>query len=176
MLETVHGSRLYGTNHEASDFDYYRVICSGRTQQKIEGDEDTTTVQLHDFIRQVSVGVPQALEALWSPVKTVDPSWKYFFNSLHPGYGETIDRYNRTIANFMGWRKGGGRGRTREPSNKTRLHALRLMHNLQDYLESGSFNPRLSESWVTLYRQWSETQGATENRLLDMGYQRKELG
>lgn len=133
-METVHGSTLYNLNHPESDYDLYRVWSGkGRMRQNI-GDKDVTNKSFDQFLKECGRGVPGALEALWSPVKTVD---KLYFLNVVPGYSETVNRYLRTIKSF--WMSG---------DLKKRRHSARLYLNLQDYMTCGKFNPRLSNEQV----------------------------
>lgn len=130
LLETVHGSHLYGLAHADSDLDYYRVWAGKKNmRQTIQGKYDITNKSYEQFLHEVSIGVPQALEALWSPIKTVN---KLDFVTIVPGYSETVNRYLRTIKSF--WTE----------DLKKRRHSARLYLNLQDYMACGHFNPRLT--------------------------------
>ena len=133
ILYTEHGSYLYGLNHSGSDYDTYEVVRVGRTRQKVADGLDHTTVALSDFLDKVQRGVPQALEALWSPVKQVDPDWEAFLSGLQPDYYRTIDTYQRTIKNFLN-----------ADSSKKWKHAVRMSFNLRDFKAEGVFNPRLT--------------------------------
>lgn len=132
ILYTEHGSYLYGLNHSGSDFDTYEVVLTGCTRQRVVGRFDLTTVTLRDYLKQVEKGVPQALEALFSPVKQVEPEWAAYFEALRPGYYSTVATYQRTIRNFLAG----------ETSKKWK-HAVRMSFNLQDFQAKGVFNPRL---------------------------------
>lgn len=136
LLSTIHGSRLYGLETPDSDFDTYEVVLHGRTHQWVDGLVDTTVVTLDDFTRQVETGVPQALEALWSPLRWTDPDWHSYFDALRPGHYETVDRYQRTIDNF--WQRA-----ERDHDLKVARHAFRLGLNLNAFMRWGHFNPRL---------------------------------
>lgn len=57
VLETIHGSHLYGLAHENSDRDVYRVQTGVKTRQTIVGDSDTMLVSLTDFSAAVVKGV-----------------------------------------------------------------------------------------------------------------------
>ena len=145
LLNTVHGSRLYGLSRSDSDHDTYRVVLEpGHTSQRVSGHDDTTVVSLNDYVRQVSVGVPQALEALWSPYAHVREEWKPYFASLRPGYWATLIRYDRTIKNF--------RSDPRGHSVKRSKHAMRLALNRAEFERTGRFNPVLTPDQITLLR------------------------
>ena len=132
ILSTVAGSHLYGLNHATSDYDTYEVVLTGCTKQSVVGRFDLTTVTLRDYLKQVEKGVPQALEALFSPVKQVEPEWAAYFEALRPDYYSTLAIYQRTIRNFL---NAGDAKRWR--------HAVRMSFNLQDFQAKGVFNPRL---------------------------------
>lgn len=151
ILETIHGSHLYGLAHARSDVDTYRVVLPDeghrRTyarQRKVNKD-DRLVISLDRFLDQVALGVPQALEALWSPEASIDPTWVPFLHGLRPGLEETRMRYRRTIVNF-GFHHGGRTGAAAREIDGFKLHrhAVRLCLNLQDFLTTGGFCPRLS--------------------------------
>lgn len=138
LLETVHGSHLYGLSHADSDLDTYRVVPSWNRSRKNdarhkvdrEAGVDLTVVGLSTFMRFCSEGVPQALEAMFSPVARVDE-----IRDLRRSYrvGNTMRRtYMRTAKNFA---------LSDEP--KKQRHALRLLMNLYDAQRTGRFNPVL---------------------------------
>ena len=133
VLRTIHGSRLYGLDSPALDWDYYQVVVEGETRQNIVDRQDVTTVTLRDFERFVSKGVPQALEALYSPVRWGDWEWQPYLLSLRPNYWETLQTYRRTIANFFA---AGDRKRVR--------HGFRLTFNAEEFQRRGCFNPCLT--------------------------------
>ena len=67
FLRTIHGSHLYGTNHAGSDVDWYEIWLTGKNNQAVVNGVDTTKVNLETFVRLIDKGVPQAIEALFSP-------------------------------------------------------------------------------------------------------------
>lgn len=132
LLRTLRGSRLHGLEHDDSDYDYFEVY-SGKEKmsQSIVGNVDTVRVSFDQFLTGIGVGLPEYLEALWSPLKTVN---KIDYLHIHPGYSETLSRYQRTMKSF--WLSG---------DFKRRRHALRLQLNVREYMQHGSFNPRLTD-------------------------------
>lgn len=139
LLRTVHGSHLYGLAHENSDRDVYEVIATKRTKRKrnikqtIEGKLDKTVVDMSTFMHMVDECVPQALEALWTPVPEIDLISE-FRKNYRVNRAKMRNVYIRTALNFA---KAG--------DDKHRRHALRLLLNLGYALEYGKFNPCLSE-------------------------------
>lgn len=137
LLSTVHGSNLYGLAQETSDLDQYVVVAENnkkiKPKQTIIDNVDTTVIGLSFFIKQITKGVPQALEALYSPYAETDKiTWRanYYCNS-----SEVVNTYLRTIKTFI--------LDTRHPY-KYKKHALRLMYNLNSILQYGFFSPVLS--------------------------------
>lgn len=83
ILETVHGSHLYGLNHAGSDRDSFRVVAgSGRTIQRITGEDDITQMPLNRFLENVFHGSHQSCEALFSPLATIDPQYAPYFEGI----------------------------------------------------------------------------------------------
>lgn len=148
LLETVHGSYLYGLDHCDSDLDTYRVISrfSGARPNRVRhqvdkaAGTDVTTVGLSTFMHHCEEGVPQALEAMFSPVATIDS-----FPDLRAAYrvGSTMRRtYMRTAKNFA-----------MSGEHKKQRHALRLLTNLWVGQRTGRFNPVLNHVdriWLNL--------------------------
>ena len=94
MFSTIHGSRLYGLNHADSDNDRFELYWGKRrARQKISGKEDVLAVSWDQFYAGVTKGVPQYLEALYSPYKACH----MHIPTLRPGYESTITTYLRTI-------------------------------------------------------------------------------
>ena len=152
VLRTIHGSHLYGLAHAGSDVDVYEVVLDGRGEHAIEGiaggKHDSTRVGFQAFQRHLDMGVPQALEALWSPVAEVHPVWRPFLASYQPGYGAVITRHIRTLRHFGDYHLRNKQPTYDELPVKTRKHALRLSRNLRLFMERGRFNPRLDASEV----------------------------
>ena len=61
VINTITGSRLYGTDHQGSDIDLYIVDTSHKNMHTMMGDIDLTLVNLDTFADQVKSGVPQAM-------------------------------------------------------------------------------------------------------------------
>lgn len=143
LFETIHGSHLYGTNHEHSDRDTFRVYTNveGRkrarwAKQSINGDDDSLRTDLSTFLQYAQKGVPQYLEAMWSPYANYDLLGDTFRFGFVPNYAETIKTYQRTIKSF--WMNG-----IENNDRKRMLHAFRLEHNLAEFMNMGRFNPHL---------------------------------
>jgi len=74
---------------------------------------------------------------------------------FHPSQSAVIDTYSRTIRSFALW-----------GTHKMRRHALRLSHNLNDFLAEGRFNPTLTDSVAESITTGAHTDGDAFLRLL----------
>jgi hypothetical protein len=138
LLRTIHGSHLYGLAHADSDRDIYEVFATTRTARKrnikqtIVNGIDKTSVDMSTFMHMVDECVPQALEALWSPVAEID-NINSFRTQYRVNRAKMKEVYIRTALKFV-----------EVGSFKHKRHALRLILNLGTALEYGKFNPQLS--------------------------------
>jgi len=162
ILETVHGSHLYGFAHADSDYDFYRVITGGKTMQTVTGKQDIMQVEFKDFQRLISLGTHQALEALYSPIKTVDNRWQPYFTGFHPDLGQMVYRYTSAITNFGTRHQKTPILNFAELQLKPKRHMLRLADNLGEYMTKGYFNPRLSTAKVNEYTDLATNGSAPE--------------
>lgn len=159
LFRTQHGSHLYGLAHAESDEDFYTVIANPGSKRKkyakqtIHDGLDSTVVSLSTFMHFCYMGVPQALEALFSEEPEVDLLTD-FRNSYRINTSTTVATYRRTIKNFS--RDGDG-------GFKKRRHSIRLAFNLRTMLEAGRFNPRMSHEEIVLANYWA---GLTEKPYL----------
>lgn len=139
LFKTVHGSRLYGLNHAGSDEDFYTVVSKVKTKkakyakQSIVDGIDSMTMDIGTWLRYCEMGVPQALEAMFSQMAIVDHIGP-LRAQYHVGTG-VYERYLRTIKSFA---------LNDEDSFKKKRHAVRLSFNLRDIRETGRFNPTLT--------------------------------
>ena len=138
LFRTVHGSRLYGTNHENSDWDYWEVYSNKVPspakwiKQKIEGKDDRVRLNLSTFTLYAYRSSHQVLEAMFSDRAEVD-ELTAFRNSFRLNTYTFVPLYKRTIKSFVF-----------NEDRKSKMHAARLCFNLMDGLEYGRFNPTMS--------------------------------
>lgn len=154
ILDTVHGSNLYGLARPDSDYDTYRVVIGGDkgyARQRLREGDDRLGIHLSRFQEQVDTGVPQALEALFSPVADLDQDWVPFLRGMRPSIISARMTYRRTIINF-GLGNGGRTGAAAQRTDvvKLRRHALRLCLNLDELVRTGRFDPRLTPTDAAL--------------------------
>lgn len=147
-LETVHGSRLYGLSNAGSDRDYFVVYDEPRDkktrharQRMLPNGLDLTEVGLTTFLQSCDSGVPQYLEAMFSPVANVNPWFQPYRAGYRVNTVNMYQKYVRTATTFA---------YEAESTLKRRRHALRLLVNLGEGLAHGKFNPRLDGHTATL--------------------------
>ena len=162
VLRTIHGSHLYGTNTANSDVDYYWVFTSPdynrskMCRQAVSPNGiDVTVLSLDRFMYFCSIGVPQALEALYSHKADINPKYFPLLKGIKPGYYQTLDMYERTIFNFA-FNTGGRSARqankmSSQQKAKLRRHSLRLAYNYRQFSERSTFNPTLPQSTVNYF-------------------------
>ena len=157
LFSTIHGSHLYGTDHDASDFDYFTVVEKQPyrggsrprwSRQTLTSDErgavqDHTVVDLSTFLLGCEKGAPQYLEAMFSSNPIIDKISE-FRSGFRVGTS-VIDTYLRTIKSFS--------LSDRYDAEKKRRHALRLAVNARSILECGRFDPRLSPEQVVEFTE-----------------------
>lgn len=133
LLSTAAGSRLYGLSRPDSDWDHYVVVLEGsRARQEVVGDQDVTVVPLGAYVKMVERGVPQALEALWSPVAVRDPRWAAYFSALRPNYHEARRQHLKDHAT------------NNVSPEKLRQRYARLALNTMSLAAHNRYNPVLS--------------------------------
>ena len=151
LFKTVHGSRLYGLAHENSDHDFYTVVSKVKTakakyaKQSIIDGVDSTVVDFGTWLHQCEIGVPQALEAMFSEQALVDK-----IEPFRLGYrtgSQCWDRYLRTIKSFA---------LDEENNFKKKRHALRLAWNFNVMRRYGRFNPTLTEQDVVVINEYAK--------------------
>lgn len=148
LFRTIHGSHLYGLAGPDSDLDYYEVWADKRKNSqhisKIDGVMvDVTQIGLSEWLKQCDIGVPQALEAMFSEVADVDliEPFRKAYRATGP---EVTSRYLRTIKSFAY----DGRYEKSNPAKhgKRRTHALRLAWSLYFIERNGRFRPEVSSN------------------------------
>lgn len=144
LFQTPSGSRLYGLAHENSDEDWYTVVEKVPRKKKhystheIVGNVDSVVVDFGTWQDFCMEGVPQALEAMFSKMATVDRIAEF-----REGFraGRNYDKYERAIKAFA---------LDNDNSFKHKRHALRLAVNLRDLRRHDRFDPTLDSTHVAL--------------------------
>jgi len=145
----VAGSRLYGLETQTSDYDTRGIQFEpidhllGMEPFKLHEDRETDTViwGLKHFLQQAIKGTPNALELLFADPSTyiqTTEAWsrlvsirsEFITKKMFQSY------YGFIIANFRRIQNG-------VYDTKNASHILRILYNLFDLLEDGSFNPKL---------------------------------
>lgn len=147
VLKTIHGSHLYGTARLTSDIDMYTVTVDGTTRQKImttpNGVElDQQNFNLETYMSMLNKGVPQALEALFSPTATFGEEYGAYLQNFRVNRYRANETYQSTILAQI---KLANKNMADETMiNKKLRHGLRLILNNETLLQHGRFNPVLS--------------------------------
>jgi predicted nucleotidyltransferase len=155
LFKTLHGSRLYGLHHEESDDDYYAITPTAYTKRhlnakhKIDGVNDTVTVDFRTFVAMVHEGAPQALEAMFSK-KAESPYFEDYRKNWFASDPRVVAKYIQTIHRFSMEEKESPK------ALKYHRHALRLSLNLEELVYTGRFDPTLNESNVRLVKALAE--------------------
>jgi hypothetical protein len=147
IFKTIHGSFLYGMNHEGSDLDFY-VVTTGNQKPRhvVENGVDTVTVSFPVFLRYAQWGSHQAVEALFSDEKvwhSHKASIKPYLDRMKVCGPEVYSKYERTIRAFC------------FGDEKRRRHAVRLSQNLDKLRRDGIFNPRMTAGEIDMARKWA---------------------
>lgn len=140
LLNTVHGSTLYGLNHDKSDEDRFIVTEFGKSKQILNADDDVVLFNLKDFRKKITKGSHQAIEAAFSPIAEVSADLKPWLDGLRVYSSEIDHAYMRTIKSMCLDRS----------TFKKKRHAVRLTINLSDLRAYGRFNPRMTKGEVML--------------------------
>lgn len=143
IFSTVHGSRLYGFEHEGSDFDEFIVVegDDDRATQFVWGEHDVTVMTFGKFYDLALTGRPQAVEALFAPLKQwgeASGQYRTMIEATRIAGGEAFAVYERTIRAFS------------YGDFKRRRHAARLWMNLTELRQSGICVPHLRPE----HREW----------------------
>ena len=144
LLQTIHGSHLYGFAHANSDVDIFRVINNkpGRKRARYAKqsitDEDALTCDLSTFMQYSGMGVPQFLEAMYSRVATIDELGLAFRLNFRPDIASATEKYSSTIKAL--YSKGEEQGLP-----KFIRHGYRLAYNLYELQHGIAFNPTIDQ-------------------------------
>lgn len=177
LVTCYHGSRLYGLAHENSDIDLYNIYAFNyknyrprkQSSQTITDKKDINCISLDKFNLLVFKGVPQALEALFSPPEfwlEYDKKWVEISDGLqlqiNNHMSTILDTYRRTIINFM-----------QKDDFKKNRHGFRLLINMSNLKLSKRFNPCLAANQINDINKyaklpWSQKQEQYKSMLFDI--------
>lgn len=139
---TIIGSRLYGTSHSKSDLDLCLVLPThhGEEQKRI-GNIDFTLIGFAQFANKVRSGIPRALDALFAkPASSLPEELRGLIPQID--FSQAITMHKRTATACLV-----------EDIPKNRVHAQRVLDNLQTLIRTGAYNPHLPEERVMHYRR-----------------------
>lgn len=152
ILWTPFGSRLYGLEHEGSDYDRLFLIKDTEgvsNHQVIEGDDDTTKITFNSFLRSLEKGSHTMLELKYSPFMVIRPDMDEHTRGLltmvkayKPGSRAVQDSFASTLRHSL-FLYHKNVDDAVEKRIKKRLHALRIAHELNDFTSTGALHPHL---------------------------------
>jgi predicted nucleotidyltransferase len=162
LTKVLVGSRLHGLDTPTSDYDYRGIhistlkeVLSPFSKLKnttwIEGDEDNTSYELADFIKNATKGNATILEVFFSDrVVTTTPAademrvnWQKFMDTHHfvnASRGYAHNQWNK----FYNFESKGVNGQER--TAKFAVAFLRVMWQCEQFLLTGEFKCNLVES------------------------------
>jgi hypothetical protein len=141
LFKTVHGSHLYGLAHENSDNDWFTVVRNEPktraryAKQTISEDDDNLVMDFGTWLHYCAMGVPQALEAMFSNMAVKDSLEQ--FRASYTVSTPVFERYLRTMTAFA-----------HTQDYKRKRHGLRLALNMYEMSRYGRFNPTLNGNQV----------------------------
>lgn len=173
VLDSPTGSLLYGLATPTSDHDSYVVTLGNqKSHQYIEGGVDVNVSSLSTFLRSCESGASNTLEVMFSPY-TSGPldNFRHSYRINTPGFANkyrrairdmvvlgTVDPKAQELMTGAGLRNRKSR-RTDAWRQKSRRHALRMYLNMNEGIETGRFNPVLSEwqkDFVLTAQDWPD--------------------
>lgn len=138
------GSRLYGTHHSESDYDYVMVYTNnskghGKHKNKSQlfaGDDDVQRLSLGGFLAALDKGSPNTVEMLNARVRGwgQNQSYKQFLDALRPNYGKAYLGMREEMKNYVRREKPGD-------EEKSTRHLFRIALNGAKLAKTGAFNP-----------------------------------
>lgn len=149
LLKVQAGSYLYGYATPESDVDFFEVHSEGfirpddkhmivrEAEQTIVSGVDVTRMTLDKFMEKARKGSHQALDSMFAPTPQVD--LLQGFREAYRVGTEVIPTYERAIIQFT-YRD--------EGVFRYQRHAMRLMINLNEILDTNRYNPKLSDETI----------------------------
>lgn len=164
ILRVLVGSRAHGLADEKSDYDYRSVyilptdkILSLGYKYKgndwIEGDIDNTSYELGHFLQLAVNCNPSILEVMKAPVVSSTPGGDAL-RELFPYVWNPKDAFNA----FVGYSKNQQKKMLDNKDNRANKYAvayLRVLHMLNDLLETGNFSLEVPEGeFKEMLKRW----------------------
>jgi predicted nucleotidyltransferase len=138
LLRVLSGSRMYGLQHEESDYDYMEVYGWDKQKPKhtVTPTLDTLKVSFSDFLRHANNGSPKFVEAMFA-AKPEFSTLEHLRKAWRPSLPACRHTYHSMTKSL--WLEG-----VETDNVKKRRHAVRLQLNLWDLEDFGRFKPELS--------------------------------
>jgi len=140
LFRSYAGSILHGLSTPSSDIDIFEIHSESfgsahankQEVQKIEGELDVTKITLSRFMQRSMDGSHQCLDAMFSSIAEVDEI-SALRKSFYAG-SSTVEVFGRSIRELA-----------HQKPPKKRRHAVRVTLNLIQMMETGRYEPRLTE-------------------------------
>lgn len=137
---TPTGSRLYGTHHAESDYDYVMIYTDSsltghnkhkNMKQKLQGDDDVQRRSLDSFIISCNKGSANDLDVLYSSQwEYGDPKYAPLLKSIRPDYSQARGRFLAFMETYAD-----------STDTKSTRHLFRVSLNGRKLLTHGRYNP-----------------------------------
>lgn len=144
---TLTGSRLYGTHHAQSDYDYVTLYVdstqkghrkSDNKAHKLHEDQDNQYRSLDSFLESCAKGSPNDLDTLFSPLmEFYAPEYRPLLTQFRPNYGEAYKRCLGMISAYE--------AKMEDNSLKATRHMFRIAMNGYKLQTQGWYNPRMTK-------------------------------
>lgn len=174
IFKTLYGSRLYGTNNDASDIDLRGVVFEDKSDligfstfnapQTIERNVDEQLYSLRQFALMAIVGKMNAIELLF----TDKEFWVHKSNNwiqLHEMRYDFLSQevYSKLVKQIKGMHLG---MLDRGYNTKDAAHVIRHIYYAYDLLELGYITPTLTGSRLNYIKSILPEKEYTENEIM----------
>lgn len=178
ILKVLVGSQAHGLAGAESDADYRGVFVTPTAQffrldfkyrgvHWVEGREDDTSWEIAQFLTLAMHGHPLALETFLAPLVTSD-SWGNELRSLFPSVWAPQPVYDAFVGYAMNQQKKLLEKKDARPA-KYAVAYLRVLHNLCELLDKGSFTVRIGETPMGDTLRRVQAGALTTGQIIDAG-------
>jgi hypothetical protein len=157
ILKVLVGSQAHGLAGPGSDADYrsvfvmptiemFRLGYKPQDTRWVEGAEDETSWEIGRFLLLAVQGHPLILEAFLAPVIEAD-AWGHDLRRLFPAVWDPRTTYESFLGYCLNQRKKFLDKKDQRPEKYASAY-LRVLHNLGELLETGTFTVRIVDTPV----------------------------
>lgn len=178
ILTVLVGSQAHGLAGPDSDADFrgvfvipterlFRLDCLYKGSRWTEGREDETLWEVGRFLSLATHGHPLVLETFLAPVVTAD-QWGQDLLALFPSVWTPQRTYEAFVSYALNQRKKFLEKKDARPG-KYALAYLRVLFNLCELLETGSFTVRAADTGLGDTLRRIKADGLTTGQIIDAG-------